>query len=223
MFYDHLVKETTAFRNELYAVPQLVNALQGRISRATYISYLTQAYHHVRHTVPLLMLMGACLGDDKMWLQKPVANYIAEEIGHDEWILNDIAAAGGDQAAARLSKPHRETDLLVAYNYDYITRKNPVGFLGMVYMLESTSVQIATQGAASVMKGLGLPKTAFTYLMSHGALDLDHIKLLEDTVNRVDDPAEQCAIIDVAQNTFILFADVLRSIPSLPVEQAHAA
>jgi hypothetical protein len=84
--------------------------------------------------------------------------------------LNDISAAGGDKEAARHATPYLATQVMVAYNYDYIARKNPVGFFGMVFMLESTSTQIATKGAES-LKNSGLPKDAFSYLISHGEYD----------------------------------------------------
>ncbi len=221
-FYDQLVKETEAQRLELYTVPQLVDGLNGDISRGTYIAYLTEAYHHVSHTVPFLMSMGARLPQDKKALHKAIIEYQEEEVGHEEWILNDIAACGADKEAARASTPNLETQLLIAYNYDYINRKNPVGFFGMVFMLESTSTQIANKGADAVKDKLGLPKSAFSYLYSHGELDISHMKFFEETVNQITDPADQAAIIEVAQNTFRLFANVMRAIPH-ECEVKHAA
>lgn len=221
-FYDQLVKETEAQRLELYTVPQLVDGLNGDISRGTYIAYLTEAYHHVSHTVPFLMSMGARLPQDKKALHKAIIEYQEEEVGHEEWILNDIAACGADKEAARASTPNLETQLLIAYNYDYINRKNPVGFFGMVFMLESTSTQIANKGADAVKDKLGLPKSAFSYLYSHGELDISHMKFFEETVNQITDPADQAAIIEVAQNTFRLFANVMRAIPH-KYEVKHAA
>lgn len=212
-FYNRLVKETESARQALYSVPQLTDGLRGDISRATYIAYLTEAYHHVSHTVPFLMTMGSKLPPSKKWLHKAIIEYQEEEVGHEEWILNDIEAAGGDKETARASTPNLETQLLVAYNYDYITRKNPVGFLGMVFMLESTSTQIANKGADAVKDKLGLPKKAFSYLYSHGELDISHMKFFEETVNQITDPEDQKAIIEVAQNTFRLFANLLRAIP----------
>lgn len=212
-FYEQLVKETTAARNTLYTVPQLAEGLKGNISRETYIAYLTEAYHHVSHTVPFLMTMGAKLPASKKWLHKAIIEYQEEEVGHEEWILNDIEAAGGNKEAARNATPNLETQLLIAYNYDYITRKNPVGFFGMVFMLESTSTQIANKGADAVKQKLGLPQKAFSYLYSHGELDISHMKFFEETVNRITDPEDQKAIIEVAQNTFHLFANLLRAIP----------
>lgn len=212
-FYDRLTRETEQARAVLYTVPQLTDGLKGDISRETYIAYLTEAYHHVRHTVRFLMAMGVRLPEKKKWLHDAISEYIEEEKGHEEWILNDIQAAGGDKEKARLASPNLETQVLVAYNYDYIVRKNPVGFLGMVFMLESTSIQIANHGADAVKTKLGLPQTAFTYLYSHGALDIEHMKFFEQLVNKVNDPEDQAAIIEVAQNTFRLFANVMRAIP----------
>lgn len=221
-FYERLQKETAAARAQLYTVPQLTDGLRGDISHETYIAYLTEAFHHVKHTVRFMMAMGARLPENKKWLHDAIAEYIEEEKGHEEWILNDIAAAGGDKEAARNATPNLETQVLVAYNYDYIARKNPVGFLGMVFMLESTSTQIASTGADAIMAGLKLPKSAFTYLYSHGALDIEHLKFFENLVNQIDDPEDQAAIIEVAQNTFRLFAGVLSAIPHQKAKK-HAA
>ncbi len=221
-FYEQLTQQTQNAREELYSVPQLIDGLGGNISRETYIAYLTEAYHHVSHTVPFLMTMGSRIPQSKKWMHKAIIEYQEEEVGHEEWILNDIEAAGGNREAARHSTPNLETQLLIAYNYDYMTRKNPVGFFGMVFMLESTSTQIANKGADAVKEKLGLPKKAFSYLISHGELDISHMKFFEETVNQITDPEDQQAIIEVAQNTFRLFANILRSIPHEGTLQ-HAA
>lgn len=221
-FYNRLVKETETSRQELYSVPQLVDGLHGHISRETYIAYLTEAYHHVSHTVPFLMTMGSKLPESKRWLQKAIIKYQEEEIGHEEWILNDIEAAGGSKEMARNGTPNLETQVLIAYNYDYLTRKNPIGFLGMIFMLESTSTQIANKGADALKNKLELPRGAFSYLYSHGELDVSHMKFFEETVNKITDPEDQKAVIEVAKNTFHLFSNVLRAIPHEGREK-HAA
>jgi pyrroloquinoline quinone (PQQ) biosynthesis protein C len=212
-FYQKLVSDTEAVRQELYTVPQLVDGLHGKISHETYLAYLTEAFHHVSHTVPFLMSMGARIPQEKKWLHKTIIEYLDEEVGHEEWILNDIEAAGGDKEQARHSIPNLATQAMIAYNYDYIKRKNPIGFLGMVFMLESTSTQIATVGADAMKESLNLPVEACTYLYSHGELDIEHMKFFEATVEKITDPADQASIIEVAQNTFRLFANLLRAIP----------
>lgn len=212
-FYEQLVNATQIQRQKLYSVPQLRNAMQGIISKETYIAYLTEAFHHVSHTVPFLLTTGSRLPMEKKFLLPAIISYLEEEVGHEEWILNDIQACGGNKEIARHSKAKLPTQALIAYNYDYINRKNPIGFFGMVFMLESTSTQIATQGAAAVQKALQLPEQAFSYLYSHGEIDISHMKFLETTLDTIKDPDDQAAIIEVAQNTFELFADVIASIP----------
>ncbi|HRE36118.1 MAG TPA: iron-containing redox enzyme family protein, partial [Sphingopyxis terrae] len=101
-------------------------------------------------------------------------DYIADETGHEEWILSDIAVAGGDAAAVRASAPAPATAAMVDHAYRRIATGNAMAFFGMVYVLESVSVALATRGASAVAKNLGLPPQAFTYLTSHGALDQDH-------------------------------------------------
>jgi acyl-CoA synthetase (AMP-forming)/AMP-acid ligase II/pyrroloquinoline quinone (PQQ) biosynthesis protein C len=220
--FERLVTETAAERAQFQATPQIRDGLVGRISRQTYLDYLAEAYHHVKHTVPLMRLTHERLPADKAWLREALDEYIAEETGHEEWILDDIAAAGGDAAAVRCATPRPATAAMVAHAYDFVRHVNPVGFFGMVFVLEGTSTQLATVGAEALMKTLGLPRSCFRYLLSHGALDLDHIQFLQDLVNRIEDAGDQAAVIRMAKAMFVLFADVFRSIPHVS-DESHVA
>jgi pyrroloquinoline quinone (PQQ) biosynthesis protein C len=211
-FYPQLQHATAAERAALFSTPLITAALAGQVTRQHYLSFLGRAFHHVKHTVPLLMACGAQLPDRQEWLRSAIAHYIEEEIGHHEWILNDIAAAGGDAEAVRNSQPDFDTDLMVAYAYDTVTRRNPVGFFGMVYVLEGTSVSLASNAASVLQEALDLPPGAFTYLSSHGALDVEHIGDFERLVNRLDTPGDREAVVTNAQTFFRLYGNVLRGI-----------
>ncbi|MGV3741628.1 MAG: TenA family transcriptional regulator, partial [Burkholderiaceae bacterium] len=186
----------------------------GKIARGQYVAFLTQAYHHVRHTVPLLMACGSRLDTRHNWLRTAIAEYIEEEIGHEEWVLDDIAACGGDAEAVRRSAPHATTELMVAYAYHQIERGNPVGFFGMVHVLEGTSTAIATSAAQAIQQSLQLPPTAFSYLNSHGSLDLEHVKFFEGLMNRLDDEADRQAVVHCAGMFYKLYGDIFRSLPA---------
>jgi hypothetical protein len=215
-FFERLERETGDVRLELYTVPQLLDGVAGRITRATYLAYLAQAYHHVSHTVPLLTLARDRMDAGHGRFRAALDDYIAEETGHERWILGDIASAGGDAEAARRNGPSPETELMVAYVYDYVGRVNPMGMFGMVYVLEGTSVALASHGAGAVAKALGLGAECFTYLNSHGALDQDHMRFFAGLMDTVDDPADQAAIVHVARRVFRLFAGMFRAIPHTP-------
>jgi pyrroloquinoline quinone (PQQ) biosynthesis protein C len=222
-FFDTLKAGTDAERQQLFSIPIIEDALRGRVSTAQYIAFLGQAYHHVKHTVPLLMACGSRLGPEHEWLREAVAEYIEEEVGHQEWILNDIAAAGGDAEAVRHGQPHASTELMVAYAYHQIDRGNPVGFFGMVHVLEGTSIALATHAAETLRGALGLPPQAFSYLSSHGSLDVGHVAFFETLVNRLQRPADQQAVLHVARMMYRLYGDVFRSLPHAGAASAKAA
>lgn len=211
-FHARLLADTTRERTELQSLPIVQRALAGRIRREEYAAFLGQAYHHVRHTVPLLMACGARLPASHEWLRRAVAEYIEEEIGHEEWILDDLEALGEDRARWAASAPLHATELMVAYAYDGIARVSPLSFFGMVLVLEGTSVALATRAAEAIERSLGLPRTAFTYLRSHGDLDIEHTGFYERLMDRIEDPAEQAVIIHAARRFYRLYADIFRSI-----------
>ena len=109
MFYEELLAATDAERSALLALPFIRDGASGRLDRADYVAFLSQAYHHVKHTLPLLMACGARLPERLEWLRSAMAEYIHEETGHQEWILADIRACGGDaeDAAADDDRAHR--------------------------------------------------------------------------------------------------------------------
>jgi pyrroloquinoline quinone (PQQ) biosynthesis protein C len=213
-FYERLQQETVAARQYLLEAPILVDCQRGEISLNQYTAFLTQAYHHVKHTLPLLMACGSRLPERYEWLREAVAEYIEEETGHQEWILNDLAACDVDKERVRHGQPAVETELMVAYAYDLIHRINPVGFFGMVQVLEGTSVALATPLAQIIQDQIGLPDTAFSYLRSHGSLDQDHIQFFRSLMDRIEDPEEQALIIHSAQVFYRLYADIFRSLPA---------
>ncbi len=221
-FFDRLQKETEAERQALYEIPVIRDAAQGKISKATYLAFLEQAYHHVKHTTPLLMLTGSRVSHDKEWLRDALAEYIEEELGHQEWILNDIKNAGGDAEAVRHGVPNAATELMVAYAYDSVSRINPVSFFGMVFVLEGTSTALATHAAEQIGKSLKLPKKCFSYLTSHGALDISHMEFFRSLMAKITDPRDQQAIIHMAKQMFVLYGNVFRSLPH-ESEVRHAA
>ncbi len=211
-FFERLQNETKQERSHLLSAPIIARSLSGDITLDDYISFLCQAYHHVKHTTPLLMACGSRLSEDKEWLRSAVAEYIEEELGHQEWVLNDIAACGYDKEVARCSTPHTSTELMVSYAYDTINRIDPLGFFGMVHVLEGTSVNIADGAANSIQSALTLPDESMSYLSSHSSLDQDHVQFFEDLVNRLETTEDQDLIIRCAKVFYKLYGDIFRSL-----------
>ncbi|QFT56555.1 TenA family transcriptional regulator [Microbulbifer sp. THAF38] len=211
-FYNLLEQQTADARQSLMEVPFIQRAARGEIALQEYVAFLTQAYHHVKHTVPLMMACGSRLTQQQEWLREAVAEYIEEETGHQEWVLNDIAACGGDAEAVRNGRPNLSTELMVSYAYDNIARGNPLGFFGMVHVLEGTSTAVATQAARAIQKTHGLPNKAFSYLLSHGDLDIGHVDFFKGLMNRIDNPDDQAVILHCSRVMYRLYGDIFREL-----------
>lgn len=216
-FHARLLAETASERALMQSVPIIQGCLRGEVSLASYVAFLREAFHHVRHTVPLLQACKAALPPRHAWLREALDEYIEEEAGHEEWILADIAACGCDAQAARASRPGVATELMVAYAYDGIARGNPLSFFGMVLVLEGSSVALALLAAEAIQKPLGLPDAAFTYLRSHGPLDLEHTAHFQQLMDLIEAERDQADIIHAAKLFYRLYGDVFRSLP-LPRE-----
>jgi pyrroloquinoline quinone (PQQ) biosynthesis protein C len=211
-FHQDLLAATESERNSLLSIPIVMRALSGKATTEMYIAFLQEAFHHVRHTVPLLMGCGSKLPPRLEWLRVLVGEYIKDEMGHQEWVLDDIAAAGGDRATAAASEPSAPTEVMIAYAYATIARCNPVGFFGMVLVLEGTSVALATMAADAMEQSLQLPRSAFSYLRSHGDLDVEHVAFFIDLINQLDDHADRAAVVHAARRFYRLYGDIFRDI-----------
>ena len=216
-FYDRLVTDTAHERAGLLSTPIIQGCLRAEVSLPSYLAFLQEAYHHVRHTVPLMQACKLALPERNRWLDGPLQEYVEEEQGHDQWILDDIRACGGNADAVRNGQPGHATEVMVAYAYDTIHRRNPVGFFGMVYVLEGTSVSLALMAADQIQKALRLPDAAFGYLRSHGTLDREHTAHFELLMNQMQDPGDQDAVVHAARAFYRLYGDVFRSLP-MPLE-----
>lgn len=221
-FHAQLLQQTEQARMGLLSAPIIQGCLRGEVSLPSYIAFLTEAYHHVKHTVPLLQACQAALPAHHAWLKPALDEYVEEEKGHEEWILDDIRACGGDAEAVRHGRPGHAAEVMVAYAYDTIQRGNPLGFFGMVHVLEGTSVSLALLAADSIQKPLNLRDSAFSYLRSHGTLDQEHTAHFQLLMDQISDPQDQADIVHSAKAFFRLYGDVFRGLP-LPQMAAQPA
>lgn len=221
-FHDTLQEATREESKRLLNHPFVQAAQHGDLSMESYLAFLAQAYHHVKHTAPIFMAAGARLPQSAGKERRALAEYIEEEIGHDEWILNDIRACGGDAEAVRHGQPNWGCELMVSFVYDTVNRHEPMGAFGMVHVLEGTSIQAATPAAEAIREGLGLGPEAVTYLSSHGSLDIEHYEFFIGLMNEVTDAAIQDAIIHSARMCFRLYTAMFDELP-LSLRSAEAA
>ena len=68
--YDKLLEATANERAALLSQPVLAEVMNGDIGLGMYHQFLANAFHHVRYTVPLMLLTGARLEARQSWLNR---------------------------------------------------------------------------------------------------------------------------------------------------------
>ncbi|OLE22745.1 MAG: hypothetical protein AUG49_18055 [Catenulispora sp. 13_1_20CM_3_70_7] len=164
-----------------FAVPPMLRAMarlwEGDQVRETYLEWLRILHGMIRATVPLMLTAtDACVsrvGDpvaDQFGAY--LARHIREEYGHDEWVAEDYAAAGGDPAELADLAVGGAVAALVGSQYYWIRHVHPIALLGHIAVLEGYPP--APTVADSLASRTGLPKTAFRALDRHAVLDQRH-------------------------------------------------
>ncbi|SMF60155.1 Pyrroloquinoline quinone (PQQ) biosynthesis protein C [Tistlia consotensis] len=223
--HDRLLADSAEARDGFLAIPIIGRAVTGEVPRALYLAFLSQAYHHVRHTCPLLSLAAARTEDEGY--RAALYEYLEEERGHDEWILDDISAIGGAPAATLLAPARPPCRAMVGYAYHAIDRISPYALLGMVHVLEGMSTLLASQAAEALQRAFGGEDAdggpGFVYLTTHGALDVGHTAFFRKVVDSLDPIAAAEPIIDGARMFYWLYGNIFRDLEQLAAGGNHAA
>ncbi len=80
-------------------------------------------------------------------------------------------------------------------------------------------MHLATEAAGAIRKELGLGAECFSYLTSHGSLDVSHLEFFQGLMDRLDDETDRQAVIHCARIMYRLYGDIFRSLPT-GVEEA---
>lgn len=223
-FYDQIVGETAVEQEKFRAIPLILRAVTLGVDRDLYLNFLASAYHHVRHTCPLLGLALSRCGEADTPLRAGLLAYLDEEKGHEAWILDDIRALGGDAETVRRILPPFPVRMMVAYANHAIERISPYAMLGMVHVLEGMSVVLARAAACAILAGLEVDPAqgGFRYLTSHGQLDESHVVLFAQLLDQIDAPDRRAVVIQAAKDFYQLYGDMFRALEQT-TETRHAA
>ena len=65
-----------------------------------------------------------------------------------------------------------------------------------------------------------------SYMVSHGSLDIEHMRHFEKLMNRLDDDGDRAAVLHAAGVFYELYSNIFRGLPlgaSARQEHSHAA
>jgi hypothetical protein len=151
-----------------------------------YPEYLFMSHAVIRASVPLME--AACrraqaLRDDAVadLVAEYFAAHIEEERGHDDWLLEDLAAIGVPPEETLTRPPSPTVAAFVGSQYYWIEHYHPVGLLGYVALLEGYP-PIASD-IESLRRRTSYGPEAFRTLSLHAELDPRHGEELDAVID----------------------------------------
>ena len=209
--------DTCASGCAFLAVPQVQAGLAGTISREAYIAYLTQAYHHVRHTVPLMQAARAAL-----------ARSARTGRGARRIYRRGNRARGMDPAryrrgrrrrrgGARAARPHPATQAMVDHAYAPHPR-TAIRWPSSAWSMcsRASAWRWRQRGAGAVAERLGLPPRGLHLShLARRARPVAHA-FFAKLVNGFERAEDRAAVRRMAREMFALFGAMFASIELEP-------
>jgi Iron-containing redox enzyme len=150
-----------------------------------YPEYLLLTHMIIRSSVPLLR--DALNRLDEMpldplsdGLRSYFGKHILEEMGHDEWVLDDLSELGIDPTTVLERMPPPSVAAMVGSQYYWIRHYHPVAFLGYVAVLEGYPARI--EDIEEMIVRTKLPPVAFRTWVKHAELDSHHRREFDSLV-----------------------------------------
>ena len=208
-FFITLLESSDSSRRAIETLPKVHAMMHKGLTLPEYRAFLRDLYHIVWHFCPIMATAAARCDDGLRNIRYELYERIGEEKGHEDWVLEDIVAIGGD-ANARAAAPSAPVQAMIGFNYYAAERIHPCSVLGMLYVLEVVASVYGGKVADSIARAIGRDAGAggFRFLSSHATMDADHMAQLNVLLKTIDDPAAQAAIIDSTRVNFHQFGQL---------------
>ena len=215
-FFITLVENSDASRRAIESLPKVHSMIHKGLTLAEYQAFLRDLYHIVWHFCPIMAAAAARCDERLRDVRYELYERIGEEKGHEGWVLEDIAAVGGEAQGAHRAAPSAPVQAMIGFNYYAAERVHPCSVLGMLYVLEVVASVYGGKAADSIARaigkeataGRGTPGAGFRFLSSHATLDADHMAKLNVLLKTIDDPVAQAAIIESTRVNFHQFGQL---------------
>jgi len=209
-FFITLVEESDAQRRAIEAAPRVQAMIHKGLSSAEYRAFLRDLYHIVWHFCPVMAAAASRMDERLREVRYELWERIEEEKGHESWVLEDLAAMGGESRGEAVGPPSAPVQAMIGYNYYAAERAHPCSVLGMLYVLEVIASVYGGRVAESIAQAVGKDAAAggFRFLSSHATMDVDHMAKLNRLLKTIEDPAAQEAIVNSTRVNFHQFGQL---------------
>ena len=212
-FFADLVIRTDEARRAFETNPVVLDAVANGMPVERYRALLLELYHVVWHFNPVCAAAASRMPDTHRQIRYHLYEHMHEELGHEEWVMNDLAAVGVPREQVLAHAPSPFTLALNGYNYWAADRRHPCSALGMLYALEVIASVYGGPFASAIKESLLLEgEQGISFIGSHATMDAEHMAELRKVLETVRDDEAKEAVVEATLMNFHHFTRMFETI-----------
>jgi pyrroloquinoline quinone (PQQ) biosynthesis protein C len=209
-FFADLVIRTDEARRAFETNPVVLDAVANGMPVERYRALLLELYHVVWHFNPVCAAAASRMPDTHRQIRYHLYEHMHEELGHEEWVMNDLAAVGVPREQVLAHAPSPFTLALNGYNYWAADRRHPCSALGMLYALEVIASVYGGPFASAIKESLLLEgEQGISFIGSHATMDAEHMAELRKVLETVRDDEAKEAVVEATLVNFHHFNRII--------------
>ncbi len=212
-FFADLVVRTDEARRAFETHPAVLDGVAHGMPLERYRALLLELYSVVWHFNPVCAAAASRVADTHQKVRYHLYEHMHEELGHEQWVLNDLEAIGVAPDAVRAHQPAPHTLSLNGYNYWCADRRHPCSVLGMMYVLEVIASVYGGAFSDAVRESLLLEgDRGVSFISSHATMDAEHMAELRTILNTIEDDAARDSIVESTMVNFHHFTRIVEAL-----------
>lgn len=212
-FFGELISRTDEARRDFETSPAIMDGVAHGLALERYRALLLELYQVVWHFNPICAAAASRVDDTHREVRYHLYAHMQEEVGHEQWVMNDLAAIGVAADVVTAHVPSVHTQAMVGFNYWCADRRHPCAVLGMLYVLEVIASVYGGAFSTAVKERLLLDgEQGISFIGSHADMDAQHMAGLRKLLNTLTDPAAREAVVE---STLVNFHQVTRLIEAI--------
>jgi pyrroloquinoline quinone (PQQ) biosynthesis protein C len=212
-FFADLVVRTDEARRAFENHPKVLDAVANGMPLQRYRALLLELYSVVWYFNPVCAAAASRLTDTHQQVRYHLYEHMHEEMGHEQWVMNDLEAVGVAAGVVRNHRPAPDTLALNGYNHWCADRRHPCSVLGMMYVLEVIASVYGGSFADAIRESLLLEDDrGVSFISSHASMDVEHMAQLRLVLNTIEDEPAREAILESTIVNFNHFTRIVEAV-----------
>ncbi len=194
------------YRSEVFRTEIASAIMHGHIQLNDYLNWMECWIPQVREGSLWMRRAASSMSQEYQQLAQLVQTHAGEEQLDWQVLYHDYIQAGGKLDASHLRR-NPGGEALNAFMHSCAERKNPIGLLGGIYIIEGTGQRIVPTLLPKLKQHLNVPSSVLKFIEYHGENDQAHMMRWLDAVKMaVNIDANAAAeIVRVAETVAALY------------------